>query len=104
MDRELVEKVTRMVISELETHAASFSETEEKSPASYTPLTDEELEQWKNLSAKLSKSGTPNAAINENVPLTDEEMDRWKQLNKTTHFTEHNQSKDEAGTVRFSNF
>lgn len=104
MDRHLVEKVTRMVISELEAYSSSISGTEGK-PATSQPLSDEELAQWKDISAKLNKSGAPNPSIKDNVPLTDEEISRWNQLSDSIHAErDNNPSDDEAGKVRFSKF
>lgn len=105
MDRELVEKVTRMVISELETHASSFSEKAETSPTSYEPLTDRELAQWNGISAKLGRPSRQNSSVKENVPLTDEEINRWDQLSKSISAVgSRNHSDSETEKVRFSPF
>ncbi|WP_188455874.1 hypothetical protein [Virgibacillus oceani] len=106
MDPNLVEKITRIVISKIEAHSTSFahSEAAKTSNVSYQPLTEEELERWGDISIKLSKTRTETPPSNDYVPLTNDEIRQWKQI--STLLGSGKQSNDDQSTemVKFSRF
>jgi hypothetical protein len=86
MDQELVEKITKLVISKLEEYTNPSVEH-------FVPLTHEELKKWDEIAIGFSKKS--NSSLREDPeykPLTQEEIKKWNQFTSSTVFSKENRS------------
>lgn len=95
MDAELVEKITRLVLSKLEEYAgpsqsygSNTSPHEENKSPEYPPLSDYDFKKWKEISSAIgfSKEGTHLA------PLSEEEINIWKNISASIGFNRRPQA------------
>lgn len=70
MDQNLVEKITKLVLSKLE------------ESSEFRPLTSEELSDWNslNLFSASSQKATANACQSHITPLSEAELTAWKEI------------------------
>lgn len=67
MDRNLIEKITRLVVSKLEEQAE------------YCPLTDEEIKTWNEITSTMQVTDKTKGQSTF-TPLTDEEIEVWNSI------------------------
>lgn len=94
VDLSLVEKITKMVLSELQ---------DWKEPKNFPPLTKEELEKWQEISLTLHHKkicSLPTESERTYLPLTEDEVKRWSVI--TAHFVQPTKEVDnQNGQVKF---
>jgi hypothetical protein len=86
MDQELVEKITKLVLSKLEEYTNPSLEH-------YVPLTQEELKKWDEISIEFANKQKSSVREHpEYKPLTQEEIKKWNQFTSSTVFSKENRS------------
>ncbi|QCJ42929.1 hypothetical protein FAY30_13960 [Bacillus sp. S3] len=106
MDAELVEKITRLVLSRLEEESKGFVQNgwseqsfEVDERVEYPPLTNEEIKQWNNITSTVGFSKKVDEIPSHIVPLTMEELKTWKNLSVSMSPKEREHSR-----VKFSSY
>jgi len=98
MDRNLIEKITRLVVSKLEEQAE------------HRPLTDEEIKRWNEItsSMKVTENKRRQSTL---TPLTDKEIEVWNSITSsmkdtmtTAPFRDEEQEKEQVKFIRHAHF
>ena len=96
MDEDLVEKITRMVLSKLEEYSNlsilnEYNSRNKRTSAlntksEYSPLTQEDLKQWGNIASTIGLSKITEEVSSYLAPLNQEELKTWKDLSASIGF------------------